>query len=62
MDENIRELDSEKQKLDADLEKLKKELDAESNTGIPDYGLNEDGSRKMPYFYGGMMQNEEARI
>lgn len=31
MGENIRELDSEKQKLDADLEKLKKELETSAN-------------------------------
>lgn len=43
-----------------DYEKLKKELDLEANTGIPEYGLDENGRKKPPYFYAGMHENKQA--
>ena len=43
-----------------DYEKLKKELDQEACTGMPEYGLDENGNRKDPYFHTDMMQNKEA--
>ena len=44
-----------------DYEKLKAEI-GDSATIVPPYGLGPDGRRKPPYFYGGMMENAEAKI
>ena len=43
-----------------DYEKLKEECG--EDTVVPPYGTAPDGRSKPPYFYTGMMENEEARI
>ena len=44
-----------------DYDKLKKELDEEVNTGIPDYGVDDKGNKKPPYFHTGMQENLAAK-
>ena len=41
-------------KLDAEL--------CDEGTVVPPYGVGPDGRKKPPYFYGGMMENMEAKI
>lgn len=43
-----------------DYEKLKSEL-ANSSVSVPRYGTDQNGNEKPPYFYTGMMRNQEGR-
>lgn len=43
-----------------DYEKLKKEVE-NSSAVIPQFGMWPDGSKRLPYFHAGMMENGEAR-
>ncbi len=42
-----------------DYEKLKKEIQ-NTSVAIPQTGIGQDGRPRPPYFYAGMMQNQEA--
>ena len=42
-----------------DYEKLKKEVQ-NASVSIPQMGIGQDGRPRPPYFYAGMMQNQEA--
>ncbi len=42
-------------------DKLKAEV-GDGTTVVPEYGVAPDGSVKLPYFYTGMMENEEGEF
>lgn len=44
-----------------DYEKLKTEV-VNGSVAVPKYGTDKNGNDKPPYFYAGMMENQEAKI